>query len=300
MNPQTGQLFSSGAGSSSAETAGSEPASYQPAKDIPGEGADYNVLAFDMAKAGFEPVHWNRPKADLAFVMRQTTIPEHCRAVRLASAAGKFETDDLARHLFASSIRKIGATIDPSEDHIQTWLEDLRTVGTQLVDRAYQHLCHPSVELNKAFDTSKVYDPAARNFTFTIPVEVLPAAHVNRVEVGMDPAGKPIHKLVLKEGAPAVTFSMRELAFNEMNAAADACDDPDDSYAIHVLRVMWAITAIGGKNLGHTAADLLERRRWLARIGHPAWMMISGTWRRMHEVDRGLVDRFLDAACAPA
>lgn len=303
VDTSKGQLFSSTAApvGALAGQGEQEKPTYQPAATLPGEGSEYDVLAFDMAAAGFEPVHWTRPKTDLRFVMRQTTIPDYCRAIRLAMADGAVVQDQLARNLFKSAIIRIGETENPSEDFIDAWLDDLRSVGAGLVDRAYGRLCQPSIEVNKAFDAAKSYEPASRSYSFEIPISVLPAAYVERVDTGQrDRAGKPVTARKAKDTAPALAFTMRELNFNEMAAAADACDDPDDAYAIRVLRVMWAISSIGGKALGNSAADLLYRRQWIARIGHPAWMMIAGTWTRMHEVDRGLVDRFLDAACAPA
>ena len=278
---QKGQLFSSAAPASTA-AAETEKPSYQPAKELPGEGAEYDAMVFDMAAAGFDPIHWTRPKADLRFTMRQTTIPAYCRAIRLTMVDGSVEQADLARALFKSSIVRIGDVADPDEDYIETWLGDLRTVGIGLVDRAYQHLCHPSEAVNRDFDKSKTYDPGARCFSFKLPRSVLPK------------------KTAAAFPEADLSFTMRELSFAEMSASADACDDPDDGYAIRVLRAMWAITSIGGKPLGHSAEDLLYRRRWLAQIGHQAWVMIAGTWTRMHEVDRGLVDRFLGAASAPA
>lgn len=280
-NAQTGQLFSSyTAGRGGDEGAGQEPPSYQPAKALPGEGAEYDALVFDMAAAGFEPVHWTRPKADLRFTMRQTTIHEHCRAMRLLDESR--DQNSLARNLFMVSIKSIGDLADPGDEAVLQWLDDLRAVGSRLVDRAYQHLCHPTTEQDKLFQASKAYDPASRTFTYRIPRSVLPK------------------KTAASFRDDELTFSMRELSVGEMSAASDAVDDPDDSYALRVMQVMWSIASIGGKPLDVSADSLLVRRRWLARVGHLAWMMIAGTYTRMHEVDRGLVDRFLSSASAPA
>lgn len=278
LNAQKGQLFSSAAPAT--HGAEQEAASYQPAKELPAEGSEYDALVFDMAAAGFEPLHWQRPKADLRFVMRQTTIPEHCRAMRLLD--DNRDQNALARNLFMVSIKSIGDAVDPGDEVVLQWLDDLRAVGSRLVDRAYQHLCHPTTEQDKLFQASKAYDPASRTFTYRIPRSVLPK------------------KTAASFKDDELTFSLRELSFGEVSAASDAVEDPDDSYALRVMQVMWAIASIGGKPLDVSAESLLVRRRWLARVGHMAWMMIAGTYTRMHEVDRGLVDRFLGAASAPA
>lgn len=279
-NAAKGQLFSSATAPSAAAEQVQE--TYQPAKELANEGAEYDALAFDLAAAGFEPLGWSRPKSDLRFVLRQTTIPEYCRAIRLTMTDGGMDGPRFLRQLLMLSVIKIGDMVRPSDDYIEAWLEDLHTSGVLLVDRAYNHLCYAGEQVNREFDGSKVYDPGRRCFTFKVPRSALPK--------------KTADSFTDDE----LTFSMRELSYTEMSAASDACDDPDDGAAIKTLRVMWAISSIGGQALGQTAEDLMKRRRWLARLGHPAFLMIAGTWTRMHEVDKGLVDRFLGAACAPA
>jgi hypothetical protein len=278
-NAKSGQLFSSG-GAAPVAASETAPASYQPAKALPGEGVEYDALQFDMAAAGFEPIHWTRPAADLRFAVRQPTLPEMCRAVRLLPEGST--SDELGRLITSMTVTRIGDRPVQDEDEVIRWLDDLRSVGADLVGRAVAHLCHPSADAGAAFEASKRYDPQRRAFDFAVPRSVLPK------------------KTAAEFSDADLSFSMRELTFRELNAAADACDDPDDSYAVRALKIMWSISAIGGKALDISAADLLLRRRWLARVGHPAWLMIAGTHTRMHEVDRGLVDRFLGAAVAPA
>lgn len=276
---ESGQLFSS-AGSGSQPPAGAaELASYQPAKALPGEGAEYDALAFDMGAAGFSPVHWTRPKEDLSFVIRQPTIPEQCRGVRLLPEGAT--ADELGRIMMSITVSRIGAQSNPGEDEVLRWLDDLHATGADLVARAAVHVCHPSAEADKAFAASRTYDPGRKCFDFRLPRALLPKKST---------ASIPDSDL---------SFSMRELTYREASAADDACDDPDDVYAIRVLKIMWSISQIGDKVLSHSAGDLLLRRRWLARVGHPAWLLIAGTFTRMHEVDRGLVDRFLSSAATP-
>lgn len=277
FNETTGQLFASAG--PQATSPGQDKTSYQPARELPGEGSGYDALVFDMGAAGFEPMDWARPKTDLRFTLRQPTIPDLCRGLRLLPPGGS--SSDYARIMLTITVSQVGGSTITEED-IGRWLDDLRLAGSDLVAMAAMRLNNPSEQADRAFVASRRYDPALRRHEFTIPREALP----RRSEASIPDAD--------------LVFSMRELTFREVQAAADACDDPDDGYAIRVLKVMWSIASIGDRTLGLSPADLAFRRGWLAKVGHPAWLLIAGTWTRMHELDRGLVDRFLGSAVAPS
>jgi len=232
-------------------------------------------MAWDMAAAGHEPLGWSRPARDLYFVLQQPGVTDVCRAHRLLG--DKASGQDLARNLFLVALRQVGDAKDPGDAYLEQWLADIGLPGTQLVDRAYQTLAHPTRLHEEAFKASRVYDPQTKSYAYTIPAECMP-----------------------KASKAERSFSIRELTVRQTADAADACEDPDDGYAIRVLQIMWSISRIGSRALSFTPDDLLVRRRWLSAIGNRAFMMLAGTYSRMHEVERSLVDRFLGTAASPA
>lgn len=272
-----GQLFSSAGPGPAEGSAGSALLSYQPAHALPGEGAEYDALTFDMGAAGFEPIDWARPKEDLRFTIRQPTLPELCRGLRLLPEGGT--GNDYARLMLTITVCRIGDRV-PTEEEVGRWLDDLRLAGSELVALAGIRVNTPSDAADKAFTDSRRYDPSQRRYGYRLPREIMP----QKSDIA----------------AGELAFTMRELTFREVQAAADASDDPDDAYSIRALKVMWSIASIGDRNLSLSPEDLAFRRRWIAKIGHKAWLLLVGTWTRMHELDRGLVDRFLGAAVAPA
>lgn len=282
-NAQPGQIFTSGGGGlTPPPNVPGAPVDatllrYQPSCQVP-EDLLGDKLAFDMARAGHTPLGWTRPARDLYFVLQQPGIDDRCRAHRILDENASQQ--DLARALFLCSMRQIGDVkgVDLGDDFVNRWLDDIGLPGMRLVDLAYQKLAHPTQAHEDAFTATRTWDPQARTTGYTIPAECLPAA----------------------SSAAERSFALRELTLKQTADAAEAAEDIDQGHEVRVLQIMWSIARIGSRVLTLSPEDLLIRRRWLSQIGSRGYMMVAGTYSRMHEVERGLADRFLDAAAPPA
>lgn len=253
------------------------------------------------------------PESELTFTARQHTISEMCRCFRLATVAEHLNTVELENQIMRSAIRSIGTNLSPSDAAIDRWISDIGPQGFKYVNELIGRLTGISKYMSDLYMTSYRPDRAKRRHNYTVPPVCLPVKrwaartglpakwHFEVTEEKIDKS----HWLV-DGAAPDIdvqsrlnrdlSFVMTEITVAQENSIADLADDPDDTHAVRILSTMLAIVEIGGRPLGDSPADMEEKLIWLEDIGPRARLLVTGTYAKLHEVDRVELSRFLASA----
>lgn len=264
------------------------------------------------------------PDGDRTIELRQITIAENCRCIRLATRGD--EVNDVVSQMQAarSCIRKIGVMegADLGDKELDRWFDAIGQRGFEYMKALLVTLNGPTQSGTEAYEASRVVDIERRRYSYKIPISLLPAkrwgaraglADVKRVDekATVKKGNKEVVQVVgsrwtVKGAAPSeadsillnrdLSFTMQVLTVDQSNKVADLVDDPDDRYASRIMEVMLSIVEIGGSVVGNSSEDLARKLAWLEDIGPRVRLLVVGTYVRLHEVDWVDLARFLDSA----
>lgn len=270
-----------------------EPESTEPAEPQhdfdPNRHADVSLGERCTYTLPVKPLGWTRDDADLKFTMVQLTVSERCRAFRISvdKLSGTVTTGDLGVALVKASIVRIGEDENPGTDEVDRWWMQLDAKSIKLLSYAYDRLHSGSDEEAAAFTKSQKLDPARRRHGFTFPASLVPPR-------------RWAARSYLGGSVADLSFTMQELTVREEQAAANAVEDLDDNASHRCMQLLFSVRSIGGVELDNSPANLEVKRLWLEDIGPKAYKFVTGVYAQLHEVDRALVERFLESAESPA
>lgn len=254
---------------------------------------------------------------DRVFEIRQLTIAENCRAVRLAIIGEQFELGQFVQRAIKSAVRKVGQKTGAAlgDQELDRWIGILGIHGFALVKSLYDDLVEVRPHEAKAFEASKRDDMVARKFRRRLSASTVPrkrwAARVGlpglRWEMELDCSGVVlggrwrIGDAVAEEAQAALasrdlSFTMKELGVAESMSTADMVEDQEDRQAQRVMSTMQAVVEIGGEAIGNSSEDLARKLQWMEDIGPRARQQVIGLYSRLHEVDRVSLARFRETS----
>lgn len=252
---------------------------------------------------------------DLTFEARQHTIAETCQCFRLSTRGEHVDTNEIENQLLRTAIRKVGDKegAELGDGELDAWLRDIGIQGTKFVNELVARLTGMSKEWSDLYAATYRVDRARRRHTYSIPPVALPRKRW-AARTGIDArwlqqvnADKTVTAHWLVNGEPPeldvqnrlnrdLTFTITELTVAQENSIADLAKDPDDTHAVRILSTMLAIVEIGGATLGDSPSDMETKLKWLEDIGPRARLLVTGTYAKLHEVDRVALSRFLASA----
>lgn len=267
---------------------GGEPE--QPQHDFdPNRPADVSLGERRTYTLPVKPLGWSRPDADLKFTMVQLTLSERCRAFRISvdKLSNTVSTGDLGVALVKASIVQIGENENPGTDEVDRWWTHLDAKSVKLLSFAYDQLHSGTDKEADEFTASQKLDPARRRHGFTFPASLVPPR-------------RWAARSYLGSATADLSFTMQELTVRDEQAAANAVDDLDDNASHRCMQILFSVRSVGGVELDNSPANLETKRLWLEDIGPKAYKFVTGVYAQLHEVDRALVERFLESAESPA
>ena len=274
-----------------------------------GEGVGYTIPAHLVEGIGI-------PEDQLAFELRQITIAEMCRSMRLAVQGDAVDQEDLQRNQVRSCIRRIGALEGAKlgDKELDAWMNAIGFQGYFYVKRAVDVLNSPLRTSSIKFEASKRSDLSRRRYSFTLPPEIVPRKRWARwtgldarFVVDIDKETKVDKSRWTVGGAPAdsaqqailardLSFTMQALTVEQINSVADMLEDPDDRHATRVVETMLSIVELGGVPIGNSEPELARKLAWMEAMGPRARQLVTGMFGKLHEIDFVDLGRFLDAA----
>lgn len=261
---------------------------------------------------------------DRTIELRQITIAENCRCIRLSLKGDEVDWEKAREHAVRACIRKIGSKegADLGDKEFDQWLSAAGLHGYRYLKALLETLNGPTTSGTAAYEASRRLDIEKRRQSYIIPASLVPAkrwalrtgvegAKLVEEKAQVKEKGKTVERVVRSYwsvgGQPVdeasslrlnrdLAFTMQTLSVDLANRAMDLLDDPDDQYATRIMEVMLSIVDIGGSHLGTSPEDLTRKLQWLEDIGPRARLLVAGTFVRLHEVDYVDLARFLDSA----
>lgn len=262
------------------ETGEPEAPSYDP-----NEPADRSLGERVRYRLPVPALGWKRDPAELSVVLAQVDIASRCRAFRLAvdKLTQQVSLADMGIALVKQSIVQIGEIVNPDDDDLESWWKHLDPKSIKLLSVAYDRLHDPTAAHALAYTKSHRPDPDRRRHGYTIPEAALPKRRWKARDY-------------LVNATEDLRFVMQEMTIADEQKAANAVDDIDDNVAHRIIQIMFSIRSIAGREVDNSAEGLALKRRWLEDIGPRAHKLVTGTYAQLHEVDRALVESFLESA----